>query len=415
MPIMKLNQNLIEQGIPLPDGVARLEACDQDFPGLYLELRATAPGQGTFYYRYKDDSKKTCHKRIGTAADISLADARKQAKILKGEIASGVDPKGDEKAKAKVLTFTEFFNEHYLPYVKPRKRSWKRDEELFRLRIQKVFGDKRLNEITRQQIQTFHTALLAEGLAPASCDHHIKLMKHAFNLAIDWDLLTEKNPAVRVPLFGVDNKVENYLDEEGLKKLLAVLVAAATPTAAIARFLLASSLRLNEVLSARWVDLNRQTRSLRVEAKTAKSKKGRAAVLSDSAMQVLDELDTEGKFEYIFVNPQTGTRYFSYRKAWLKFTHAAGCEHLRCHDLRHIGASHMINSGRTLYEVQQVLGHSNPSVTQRYAHLSTSSLQAAVASSSARIQAAMPIKRAVELPLLVDIAVSEPVEMAVAA
>ena len=50
---------------------------------------------------------------------------------------------------------------------------------------------------------------------------------------------------------------------------------------------------------------------------------------------------------------------------------------LRLHDLRHNHASIIVNSGRTLYEVQQVLGHMNPKVTQRYSHLSTKTMQEA--------------------------------------
>lgn len=45
-------------------------------------------------------------------------------------------------------------------------------------------------------------------------------------------------------------------------------------------------------------------------------------------------------------------------------------------------ASFLVNSGRTLYEVQQILGHSDPTVTQRYAHLSTDTLQDAANSAS---------------------------------
>jgi site-specific recombinase XerD len=45
--------------------------------------------------------------------------------------------------------------------------------------------------------------------------------------------------------------------------------------------------------------------------------------------------------------------------------------------LRHQYASFLVNSGRTLYEVQQILGHSSPLVTQRYAHLSTKAMQEA--------------------------------------
>ena len=42
---------------------------------------------------------------------------------------------------------------------------------------------------------------------------------------------------------------------------------------------------------------------------------------------------------------------------------------LRIHDLRHSFASLAVNSGATLYEVQDLLGHSTSQMTQRYAHL----------------------------------------------
>jgi hypothetical protein len=45
--------------------------------------------------------------------------------------------------------------------------------------------------------------------------------------------------------------------------------------------------------------------------------------------------------------------------------------------------------GRTLYEVQQILGHSDSKVTERYAHLSTKTLQAAANSASVIIKGAM--------------------------
>jgi site-specific recombinase XerD len=64
---------------------------------------------------------------------------------------------------------------------------------------------------------------------------------------------------------------------------------------------------------------------------------------------------------------------------------------LRIHDLRHMYASCQVNSGRTLFEVQQILGHSDPKVTQRYAHLSSKSLQDAANSASVIIKGAMPV------------------------
>lgn len=420
MPVLKLTATMFPQVLQCPAGKARIELVDADCSGLYIEVRATAPGKGTFYYRYKNAAKKTCHKRIGTTNEISLAEARKQAKTLKAEIALGADPKGTEKAKKAVLTFTEFFKDHFLPYVTPRLRSWKRYEELFRLRIQKVFGDKRLNEITRQQIQSFHTSLLAEGLAPASCDHHIKLMKHAFNLAIDWDLLTEKNPAARIPLFNQDNRVNNLLDGPALQRLLEVLRTDSNRSVCGAALLsLNSGCRLEEALSARWCDIDFENKQWRISAAVAKGKRAKILPLSFSAIEVLESLGSRGKCEYLFVNMFTGERLKWVGTVWSRLRNQAQVPHFRFHDLRHQFGTHLARAGRSTAEIQQLLSHRSPVTTQRYLHLTPGDLLAATNGASAIVKAASQPLNAValpvELPLLVDLAIQEPVEMAVEA
>jgi site-specific recombinase XerD len=49
-------------------------------------------------------------------------------------------------------------------------------------------------------------------------------------------------------------------------------------------------------------------------------------------------------------------------------------EDVRIHDLRHSFASFLVNAGRSLYEVQKILGHTQIKTTQRYAHLSQDTL-----------------------------------------
>ncbi len=391
MPVLKLTQLMIAQGLAGPGGdKPRVELCDADCPGLYIEVRATSPGQGTFYLRYKDAAGKTCHQKLGRTADMTLADARKAAKTQKAEIALGADPRGEHKARKAVITYADFFNDHYLPYVTPRKRSWKRDEELYRLRIDAAFGTKRLNEITRQQVQTFHTGLLGQGLSGATADHHVKLIRQSLNLAIEWDML-DKNPAAKVPLFNHDNKVEHYLEADDLERFLTVLRTDENRIIClIALYLLSTGCRLNEALQATWVQIDKQTRVWRIPASNSKSKKIRAVPLNDSALEVIGQLTTEGKYEHLFVNLKTQAPYTTVHKVWGRIRRKAGLPHLRIHDLRHQFASFLINSGRTLYEVQQVLGHSDPSVTQRYAHLSTKSLQDAANSASVMIKGASP-------------------------
>lgn len=248
MPVLKLTTEFVANQLDCPDDEQRIEYCDSELPGLYVEVRVKSPDQGTFYLRYKDPTGKTCHQKIGRTTDITLADARKKAKLLKAEIALGADPRGQVKADKAVITFGDFFNDHYLPFAKPRKRSWRRDEELFRLRIEAKFGDRRLNQLTAQQIQTFHTSLLDSGLSPATADHHVKLIRRMLNLAVDWEML-DKNPAAGVPLFMVDNKVEHYVDDAQLQSLLTVLRTDENRAICrIAMFLLSTGCRLDEAL-----------------------------------------------------------------------------------------------------------------------------------------------------------------------
>jgi site-specific recombinase XerD len=54
-----------------------------------------------------------------------------------------------------------------------------------------------------------------------------------------------------------------------------------------------------------------------------------------------------------------------------------------------MAASAILNSGHSLYVVQKILGHSDPSVTQRYAHLSTATLQDAANSISTYLDKAL--------------------------
>lgn len=62
---------------------------------------------------------------------------------------------------------------------------------------------------------------------------------------------------------------------------------------------------------------------------------------------------------------------------------------MRLHDLRHSFASLLINSGRSLYEVQKILGHTQVKTTQRYAHLSQDTLLAAANAATEAVGAVM--------------------------
>ncbi len=385
MAIISLTQSIIPT-LTCPEGKRRIEYCDRDLPGLLLEVRAS--GSASWLLRYKAGTTK--YVNLGPLSEVTLHQARALAKDLKAKVrANGFDPRAEINARKAVLTYAEFFEQHVLGFIKSRKRSWRSDESLYRNYLQPVFGKTRISQISRQQIQSMHTALRESGKAAATANHAVKQIRSCLNLAVDWGML-ESNPASRVPLLFEDNKRERYMDNTELVRLLHVLQTDSNrPVCLILQFLLSTGARLNEALSAQWDQVNRENRVWRIPASNSKSKRVRSVPLNDAAIDILNQLDTEGKFSHLFINKQSGQRYTTITKVWDRLRREANLGDVLIHSLRHQYASLLVNSGRTIFEVQQILGHANPITTQRYAHLSTKTLQDAANSASVIIKGAM--------------------------
>jgi integrase len=390
MPVMKLTQDSISK-LRCPDDKRSVQVCDAQHRGLLLELRRTDQDHPTWYVRYRSrDTGKTRYTRLGHFPDLSLADARERAKDVQAEIRLGADPRADDDAKKAVPTFSAFFGE-YLEFAKTRKRTWAKDEEYYRLRIKDRFGNIKLDRITRKQLQDFHTSLKVSGLASSTADHYLKLCKRVLGLAQSWGVIAE-NVSKGLSLFNEDNTVENYLNDEELKRLMTVLQTDSNRTIALIIMLLISSgVRKSEALLAQKKYINLETRVWRIPASTAKAKKMRSLPLSDMAMTVLREAfeSSDDNSEYVFVNKRTGKPYTTIQKQWERIRTKAQLEHVRLHDLRHSFASYLANSGRTLLEIQTLLGHASPKVTLRYSHLSQSTLMDASNTASEKITSAM--------------------------
>lgn len=393
MPVIKLTQDAINKGLPCPEGQTRIEYCDKELPGLIIILSG-ASLNSTYFLRYKNAASKTSYIKIGRTNSVTLADARKKAKLLKLEVSNGADPANDKRVMKAVPTFSEFYEEYYKPYAYAHKRSASSDHQLYKCRLESRYGNLRLNQITKTMLISFHNELKESGLAGATCDHYLKFLRQAFNRAIAWELVKD-NPAAGVKLFNLDNKMENYLDAEQLERLFNVLKTDPNrPVCLIIMMAICTGARLNEILCATWSQINRETRTWKIPALNNKGKKVRSVPLNNSSLDIINQLDTEGEFEYLFINRVTGKPYRSIHKYWGKLRERANMRKIRIHDMRHTHASLMVNSGRTILEVSRILGHSSVKVTERYTHLSTSTLQDASNSASIIISKAMGNKAA---------------------
>lgn len=372
-------------GLVCPPDKKKIEYSVSDEPGLFVECRASAKSIPMWYLRLKNAQGTNTYRKLGTVKDVSLAQARKLVKQVRAEHAISLK---SEAAVVPVTTTQEitlaaFMADHYMPHALLHKRSAKKDEQLFRIHIAPRFGHLPLGQITKREVQVFHNYLLTKGQSPASADHSLKLLRRALNLAVQWDFL-EKNSLQGIALFNVDNSVENYLDDAAVQRLVGILQADKNRTVSlILMFLVSCGARKTSAMQAKWSEVDLDNRVWRIPASNSKSKRAASVPLNDSAMYVLDQLDTKGHSEYLFLNKETGRPYTTISKVWYRLRKEAGLnDKVRIHDLRHTFASMLVSAGRSLYEVQQILGHSDPKVSARYAHLSSKTLQDAANAAS---------------------------------
>lgn len=372
--IVTLTQAFLNSSLVVPEGKKRLEVCDSVCRGLLVEVRATANAIPTWYLRYKSNGK-TAYDRLGSINELTLAQARKLATLRKAEHASEAKQAPDHKPVIGEILLDTFMTDHYFPYAKIHKRSWLRDDQLYRIRIKEKFGESKLSGITRYQVLQFQNELSEKKLSPASQDHHIKLLRRVLNLAVQWEFL-EKNVLKGIKLRLVDNELHDVADDEQLKRLVEVLRTDENrPVCNILMFLLSTGARLNEALQATWSQVDLEKGVWTIPATNAKSKRSRTVPLNDSAVYVLAEAGKMERFDAIFANPKTGKPFTTITRVWYRLRKAAGITRMRIHSCRHQFASLLVSSGRSLFDVQILLGHSDPRVSQRYAKLSMQALK----------------------------------------
>ena len=342
---------------------------DTELVGFVLEHRAS--GSGTYYFRYTDAGGKVRLCRIGRLGDVPLPVARAQAQKLRQLLQSGADPKRELYRYQDVPTLNRFLTERYGPYVASRKRSWQLDMGMLQKHVCPGFGGVRLNRITAGDVRQFQQNLHGQGYSPATCNRMLVMLSHVFNCAIRFEVLPpHTNPCKGVEPFELQLR-ERYLRPDEVQALFAELdVNPNTMVGQVIRLLLYTGARKREVLDARWSEVDLQHAVLWVPPERSKSKRPRPIALSHAAVGLIRALPREPDVPYLFFNPRTRKPPVSIFTAWDSIRHKVGLADLRLHDLRHSYASFLVNAGRSLYEVQRLLGHQDPKVTMRYAHLS---------------------------------------------
>ncbi len=148
---------------------------------------------------------------------------------------------------------------------------------------------------------------------------------------------------------------------------------------AIFELLYGCGLRISELCGLNLEDVDRRERWLRVRGKGRKERQvpfgGKAA---DALERWLGERHAAPVETAVFLSHR-GTRLSTRGARWIVSFYAralAGDDSLHPHSFRHAFATHLLSAGADLRAIQELLGHSRLSTTQKYTQVSLTDLMA---------------------------------------
>ena len=352
---------------------------DEAITGFIVEAQPS--GNATYGLRYKNEYGRQRQYKIANVADISFAEAKKEAIRVKARVSVGKDPVEQRQANRRIPTVAELAA-RYLDYARTYKRSHDIDERYLRLHLLPRFGKLHLDQLDQTEIMELLQSKVVEGYAQGTVNRWQVILSHMMRMAKRWGLPgADRNPLEGVKQKDPANRKERFLNAAETARLKRAVEDSPNPMLKyIVALLLLTGCRKRELLDAKWEEVSLDRKVWRIP--TSKTGQPRHVPLSDDAIAVLNQVPRIEGCPYIVPNLKTRLPFQSIFHSWDTARRNAKLPDVRVHDLRHSCASNLVNSGQSLYVVAKVLGHSQTRTTERYAHLDASVLLNAVNAAS---------------------------------
>ncbi|MFZ9502486.1 MAG: tyrosine-type recombinase/integrase [Beijerinckiaceae bacterium] len=283
-------------------------------------------------------------------------------------------------ALAAGAAYEEYIARCYLPEAAGSHRGLAQELSYLRRHILPAFGATPMSQISKAQILHWVRSMRLAGYRPGTVNRALNLFKATMSKAVEWEVVgMERNPARGVKNLPDHARKERFITPREASDLIAALRLSENQMLfPFVGFLLLTGARKSEAASMRWEDVRLESGAWTIPL--SKSGKPRHVPLSQGAVRmmhdarVIIERSQLRRSVYVFPNPKTGKPFRDLFHGWDAARRRAGLQDVRLHDLRHSYASALVNSGRSIYEVQKLLGHADVRTTERYAHLSLNTL-----------------------------------------
>ncbi|HVT18823.1 MAG TPA: tyrosine-type recombinase/integrase [Thermoanaerobaculia bacterium] len=361
---------------------------DDELPGFGLRVKPN--GARSFLIQYRQGGR-TRRLTLGRYGRLTADEGRKLARQHLAAVGRGGDPSEDRHRANQAPTLAQFADRYMLEHAigKKKPRSAEGDRRMLRDVILPRLGRRKVQDISRSEVVKLHQSLAA---TPYGANRVLALLSKMFNLAERWGVRQEgTNPCRYVDKYP-EKRRERFLSGAELARLGEVLAAAEQraaeppPVIAAIRLLVLTGCRKSEILTLRWDDVDLERGALHLPD----SKTGPKSVpLGAAAAEILAGIPRVAGNPYVFPGEKEGSHWVNVERSWRRLRKAAGLPEVRLHDLRHSYAAVGAAAGLGLPVIGKILGHTQPSTTQRYIHFADDPLRAAADRIAGEIAAAM--------------------------
>jgi integrase len=331
----------------------------------------------------------TAQKAAGVLADIkagqtigkgpqNLAEAR--------EVAKAERDRERQRRKAEsvaAMPFCQAALDHYLPWARRHKASWKEDVSRFEIHLDPAFGAVPIRQLTRGHIEAMLDAAGRKGLAPATVQQCLALARRICNYCSvvtvhGESLLPGPNPCQGVVVRGPDNARLRFLTHAEADRLVDAACGLHEDNALQDMILLAlhTGMRLGELQRLRRQDVDLAHDMVHVLDQDGKP--GGVCYLNAKSRSAVERrLSREHSGSLLFAATRGNGFRENISQRFKELVDALGFndgvvdprQRVVFHSLRHTFASWLALAGTDIYHIKDLMRHKTITMTMRYAHL----------------------------------------------
>jgi integrase len=238
--------------------------------------------------------------------------------------------------------------------------TWRNNRSKFK-QFKEVWGDKPLDKVSEYDIRSYLDQKSAK-YSSNTRNKHSSTLSTVLKNAKNWGYL-KHDPMREITREKEESKSPDPLTEEEIAKLMKELTP---PVQRLVLLMLDTGIRMGELVRLKFEDVDFKNQQITIQ----KAKNGRFRVipLTNRARAVLRAIQSDSEGDKVCSIKR-------FNKGLTAASKRAGIGHVHPHRFRHTFATEIWESGGRLQDLMEVLGHSTPVMSLRYAKLRNNKLK----------------------------------------